>query len=733
MPLAPPSVFETRSYQEILDETVARIPVHNPEWTNFNASDPGITLIELFAHLTESLVYRANQIPERNRRKFLSLVGVPLAPATSAQGIVVIVNERGPQQTITLDRGVEVTAGQVSFHTTIALDVLPVEGQAYVKRPLASPAPQLESYYRQLYASYRGRKPDVADLKLYETAPLPAAGVDLGDTIDGSLWIALLLRPQIDVSKDVAREQLAGRTLSLGVVPRLDEPATRLEPAAQGADPTRPHLEFQLPLVTGPLSSDPALRQPSYRPLDASAAVDVLRDPGIVDIGLPAATELGLWEDLDPLEAGVGEFPPALEDEALADRVVTWLRIRAPRGAKASLLWAGINAATVSQRTQVAGEVLPSGNGEPDQSVRLANAPVIPETLRLSVDAEVWQPVDDMLEAGPEVPLPDVRSAPGTPPPPARESHVYVLDPESAIVRFGDGIRGRRPPPGAILRADYAYGRGRAGNVAAGAIATAPALPAGLKVSNPVRTWGGADGETEAEGEKQISAFLRHRDRAVTAEDFDAIVRRAPGADVGRVDVVPAYAPELGASAAGDAAGAVTLLLVPRYDAASPDAPEPDQAFLDAVCAYLDPRRLVTTEVFLRGPDYRGVWVSVGIDPYDAQTFPTVREAVKAELRAFLSPLEPDAWPRDKDVSALELQSVVARVPGVRLVRALELAGPDGVLGNVTIAGLALPRILGLSVAAGDAVPIARLRGAQPEQPPTTPRFVPVPVVPETC
>src|SRR3954447_6705937 len=101
MSLTLPAV-DSRNYQELLNEAVARIPVHNPEWTNFNRSDPGITLIELFAFLTESLLYRANLIPDRNRRKFLSLLGVPLQPAESARGLVTFVNERGPMDTVTL-------------------------------------------------------------------------------------------------------------------------------------------------------------------------------------------------------------------------------------------------------------------------------------------------------------------------------------------------------------------------------------------------------------------------------------------------------------------------------------------------------------------------------------------------------------------------------------------------------------------------------------------------------
>src|SRR5215475_6370970 len=114
MPLQIPTI-DDRRYPELLDEALRRIPVHNPEWTNFNASDPGVTLIELFAFLTENLLYRSNQIPERNRRKFLSLLGVPLQPASSARGLVTFTNERGPLQTITLNDDLEVHAGQVPF------------------------------------------------------------------------------------------------------------------------------------------------------------------------------------------------------------------------------------------------------------------------------------------------------------------------------------------------------------------------------------------------------------------------------------------------------------------------------------------------------------------------------------------------------------------------------------------------------------------------------------------
>src|SRR5438034_7326282 len=121
MPLKVPTL-DDRKYQDLLDEALARIPVHNPEWKNFNKSDPGVTLVELFAFLTENLLYRCNQIPDRNRKKFLSLLNVPLQPATSAQGLITIANVKGPMQTVTLSPGVEVRSGQVPFLTTRGID-----------------------------------------------------------------------------------------------------------------------------------------------------------------------------------------------------------------------------------------------------------------------------------------------------------------------------------------------------------------------------------------------------------------------------------------------------------------------------------------------------------------------------------------------------------------------------------------------------------------------------------
>ena len=78
-------------------------------------SDPGVTLVELFAFLTESLLYRANRVPEVSRLKFLRPPGVPLAAATPARGLVAFRSRRGDARSETLPAGSEVRAGEIVF------------------------------------------------------------------------------------------------------------------------------------------------------------------------------------------------------------------------------------------------------------------------------------------------------------------------------------------------------------------------------------------------------------------------------------------------------------------------------------------------------------------------------------------------------------------------------------------------------------------------------------------
>jgi predicted phage baseplate assembly protein len=380
----------------------------------------------------------------------------------------------------------------------------------------------------------------------------------------------------------------------------------------------------------------------------------------------------------------------------------------------------------------------------PDQRFRLARTPVLLDTVQISVDGETWPLVEDLMEAGPEVPTTTSKMPARTPTEaeqaapsgakqperPVRATVVKVLRASGDLI-FGDGLHGARPAKGAPIDATYDAGGGLEGLVGAGSIAKAAFLPAGAAVTNPIPTWGGTEAPTMAQAERSIAAFVRHRNRMVAADDFEAIVRQVPGADLGRVEVLPLVHPDLPGQ---QLPGMVTLLLIPRTDPVRPDAPAPDQNLLRAVCDYVDERRLLTTELHLRGPVYVPVSASIGIDAMPGRAVGPVREAVKAAVRAFLSPLNGGhgrtGWPLLTPVSRLELIAVVARVDGVAKVFDLIVAGQGGtVVEQVEMrSALHLPRLVGLEVRQGDPLPIADLHGVA-----ELAQALPIPVIPEEC
>src|SRR4030095_4963140 len=118
-----------------------------------------------------------------------------------------------------------------------------------------------------------------------------------------------------------------------------------------------------------------------------------------VQVELAGADQLRTWEFSEPLDEGTDDFPPQLEDEAVRNRLVTWLRLRlpvpeqsvppttpAPVAGEGRLPWVGINATRVRQAVPVINELLGQGNGEPDQTVTLASTPVLPTSIRLAIE-----------------------------------------------------------------------------------------------------------------------------------------------------------------------------------------------------------------------------------------------------------------------------------------------------------------------------------------------------------
>ena len=736
MPILPPAL-DDRGFDDLVDEALARIPAHTPEWTNPRVGDPGRTLVELFAWLTDTLLYRANLVPERQRLVFLKLLGQQMRPAIAARGLVSLSFANDATTTSTsLIRGASIS-GPRNFETIREITVLPVTAEAYYKRTLQGDEAPTQDVLDGLQFIYNIHGPVTA----YATTPtfvggaaIPG-GLDLvASSVDASLWFAIL------ASKP---ELVAAVRQTLGASPTGDRQILNvgLAPAIQPADPFDDvGPTAQVPVVwemsTGLELGTPP--QPEYRVLDvADDTTNGMTRAGVVRLLLPPSQSIGaLTNDVRAAtNAGVGDRPPRLDDPREAARLVTWLRLRPSDTLHTlNLSWAGINAVEIDQRQTITGRVIGVSSGAIDQMFTLPGQSVEPDTLLVQVEEpgrgyQVWQRVDDLALFG-------------------RDDSVFMLDSEAGTIQFGDGVRGRVPDVGQRIRvASMRSGGGALGNLPPNSLSgvsgaqdvSGAGVPGGaLKAVQTLATDGGADSEALADAEQRIPALLRHQDRAVTADDYRVLAAATPGVHIGRVEVLPFFKPQQRRS---PVPGVVSVMVFPYQSPIQPPNPRADRHLLETVHAYLDERRPLSTELYVIGCDYKPIGVSVGVSIHDGFGREAVLTAVRDALRTYLWPLPPggtDAtgWPRGRAVRDRELEVAVARVSGVSAVfqpiRLFTRQGDDwsSPVSEIALDAWQLPELLSVVVVADMDAPTNLTAVPNPF---ANQSAVAVPVVPKVC
>lgn len=111
MSLRPPNL-DDRRFDQLVDEARRRIAQHCPEWTDLSPGDPGMTLLEAFAYLTETMIYRLNRLPEKAYVEFLRLIGVRLQPPAAAASVLHFRLSRPQNHPVEIARGTRVTTGR---------------------------------------------------------------------------------------------------------------------------------------------------------------------------------------------------------------------------------------------------------------------------------------------------------------------------------------------------------------------------------------------------------------------------------------------------------------------------------------------------------------------------------------------------------------------------------------------------------------------------------------------
>ena len=625
----PDIVLDDRRFQELVSEARMRIALSCPEWTEHNVSDPGITLIELFAWMTDMLIYRLNRVPDKLHVALLELLGVQLHGPTAARTQIRF------RLAAPADQPVEIPAGSTEVGTlrTATDDSIVFQvSDTFVIPPLVPSAYVVgrSGEFKSIAVADGTARPQGPDRLPFASPPEVGDALYLGFDQDVS---NLVVRVEIDAS--VAR--------------------------GAGVDPNDPPLRWEV--------SDGN---------DGWSEAEVLEDrTGGFNFGA------GIIELQCPPQSGVA---------LLAGQRLRWVRCRISdrtrRGAGdaaythppeiysigARPIGAQVDAEHAA-RERV--ESLGRSDGTPGQVLALRFSPVLPlaDTERLEVRDPgsdrwlQWSEVESFAASNPD------------------DRH-FRLDRTNGRLELGPAVRqpdggwtqyGAIPPQGADLRmSGYRHGGGRRGNVATDTLTMLrSAIPGVASVTNPTPAYGGVDPESLDSARQRAAMEIRTRYRAVTAEDFEFLVGEA-SSRVGRTICVAPAAP----------ADPIKVHVLPRVAPADRSLTyeelTPDDQLLSEIGTYLDGRRVIGTTVHLLPARLRGVSVVVNLQAEARADLHRVEEEVLQALYTYLNPLvggdatgPGDGWPFGRMLNQGELYQIVHAVDGVQFVKILRVYETD--------------------------------------------------------
>jgi len=368
-----------------------------------------------------------------------------------------------------------------------------------------------------------------------------------------------------------------------------------------------------------------------------------------------------------------------------------WLRMRSGTPSfDPQIRNALLNTTMAQEGSTQSGEVLGASNGQPNQVFRATRAPVLDgqqlEVLEPFLPAKQEQRVIAAEEGADAIPRASgsggsrghtwIRwhEVPNFDASGPRDRH-YALDRLIGEVRFGDGKNGQIPPalPGNIRMAFYRAGGGAKGNRPPLTIKQLKsAVPYIGKVLNWEEAGGGGDPETTSALLERGPRFLRHRNRAVTAQDFEDLAMAA-SSQVARARCFPLR--DLGNKHdRRKRPGIVGVVIVPR---SSDPAPIPGDELLDCVRLALSTSCSPLLQLVLAGPEYVAVDVETEITVADPDAATEIELAATLALQAYLHPVtggrDSAGWDFGREPQKSDLWELLEDIPGVDHVRSLKL------------------------------------------------------------
>jgi predicted phage baseplate assembly protein len=657
MPL-PDIQLDDRTYETLVADALRRIPGYTPEWTDFNDSDPGITLVQLFAWLEEMILYRLNKVPDKNFIEFLKLIGIELNPPVPATGELTFhLSSPGP------------TSPPGSPPNTEALVVLVPQG-----------------------TEISTTQPDADGPIIFETdQPISVVGATLialqsfdgakytvvsqSNAIDGQYFYPFGPQPQAQAAFYLGFD----RSFPTNAGPYMLTVHAYTADLIEEGDGLSADLTPSTPPVVALWEYSSGIGS-GWQPLNPSSDTTAcLTSNGTVTFAgpvNPAAIQLGLLRNPgDPalfwlryrIESVLGagyEVPPRLED-------------------------ALINTVSCTNVVTITNEILGASDGSPNQSFLLLNKPVLKDGFVLEVDEgdgngfQPWIMVDNFAGS-------------------SRTDKNFTLNVATGTIAFGDGEQGkipaRFPDPSRpnqdlanIQAANYRWGGGARGNAGANTVTSLQSpIPYVDSVTNLRPMAGGQDEETLGDAQDRAPQAIRSQSRAVTADDFVYLAQQTPGTRIRRAQALALRNPNIEATRPSGSGlpvtttpspGALSVMVVPD----SLDAkPVPTTQTLTLVAQWLNSHRLITTELYVVAPRYREVEVDAQVIAETTADTNGVAQAVEQNLLGFFNPLTGGkagtGWEFGGTIYFSDIYRTILNTPGVaRLASGAVTLYVDGV------------------------------------------------------
>jgi len=642
MSLPAPNLDDLRFQSDLVDEARKRIVQYCPEWTDYNLSDPGVTLIELFAWMTEVMVYRLNRVPEKNYVKFLEVLGLQLRPASSARteltfwlSVALPISEDN-RQSVVVPQGLEVRSdtgaeAEVIFSTDRVLSINP---------------PNLV----QLHKEKEVNKNYLPRLGIEPFFPFDPFRPKQGD----AFYLGF------DPEKDLR-----------GHILRLDFTTEPTE--AVGIRREDPPWVWECSLGDGQWQAVTLSTSPNEK--DTTGGLNNARGSLVLYLPLEFHSDQVHGREAFWLRCRLEQRSPAQGMYAESPRVLS---------ITASTLGASV---TATHAQVVRQESLGISSGDPGQEFTLQHAPILDLKDGEHLLVEEFRNGETVF-----IPWEYVANFSSS----AQYDRAFTLDFASGKVKLGPSVRqsdgtvrqyGRIPEHGRqIYFRQYRYGGGAGGNLPANSLRTMTSSVAYVsRVTNLVRAAGGQDPETLDEAKLRAQRELQAQKRAVTTQDFEQFTQNF-SRYVGRVHCLSTKSDHRDL-------GVVRLIVVPAVGDSLQvndlSRLHLNEDFVASLIRYLDQYRLLTTHIRVCEPEYTGVQVKARIVADEYSSPETVLARVDRHLKNFLNPLPPFAqqeaedhllekgwngWPLGKTLFAAEIYALIQRVPGVKYVLDVEIA-----------------------------------------------------------